>query len=511
MKKVLKTALITIILLSLATGGLIYLIMNREKLPQVDEAKKQEEESGESLKKTYVIGAMTDVLPLKVEGPSKNVLSFDTAKPYEVKTSQDIAERIERLKNRTNPDYEEPLIVYNPFGIAPNTFYFNFKTSSSVQVKYKVIVKDETIPDFVRTVYNGTDDNLSQEHEFVVGGIIPGMENYIMITLCDGAGEELARTVYSYEAKESTSAPSTITVKKSEESPDATSNGLFVACYDGMKEMSTYDNSGYLRNQVLLEDKVGKNLIIHNDKIMYQVSKTKIVSVSPIGKVTAVYKLSKYGTITGFDFDGFGNLYVIMRKNENDRLVQVNIETNSSKKIFEFPKEIESTDIALFGNGGAYISTKKPEGILVMKNLASSVAIKVSGVLGKKEKWTNTAYRKKCYKPEGKRVAGKIYSLSYDEESKKLSFVTRKRRVSEYYSYEVNMKKKSFKVKNHMAKDVSKAYGSGQVYGEHFIIASGDNGVFYELDSAGRQIKKFTTGKPLRKTSKINLKNTCFK
>ena len=68
----------------------------------------------------------------------------------------------------------------NPFGTRPNSYYFYFKTTNKCMVRYTVTVPDETISDHIRYVNNGTEGNVTNEHEFLVTGLVPGMTNYII-------------------------------------------------------------------------------------------------------------------------------------------------------------------------------------------------------------------------------------------------------------------------------------------------------------------------------------------
>lgn len=515
MKKILRTVIITLVLLTGATVGILYWLTNEKKDNTAALANVSQEESGEQLdNRAYIFSTAENSTPLLTDGAGKNVLVFDHASVYDTASSKNANDRLTRLSSRTKPTFKEPLIAYNPYGTNPNTFYFCFETNRKVSVKYRITVEDETIPDFVRTVYNGQEDNVSQKHEFTVGGLVPGMTNYIILTLCSDKGEELENMTFSYAATlPASNIPARLTVNKGKVSEETCSNGLFQVFPKDINYVLSYDNSGILRGETLLEESAGKRMVANGDNIYYQISKNRLTKVSSVGQVLGVYSTKRWGNMKDFDYDGYGNLYAVTQKKSRSYIARVDVGTQKAVKTLTFDKKVHAQSITVPGDGSAFVSSKSPSSVIKVSNIASTVA-KVSAVFGKKSEWKNTKYSKRLYQKEGKyALPDGINLLLYNSDKSTLSFLNNnrtKKGESYYYEYQWKDEKKSFTVFRNFKVPYSEKYGSGQWFGTHYVVCSGDGGIFSEYDTSGKLIKEFTSGMALRSTVKVDFKQTCF-
>lgn len=110
---------------------------------------------------------------LKNSGDGKNVLNFDENGSYSVDASKKVSERLGRLIKRLDADFQHPIIAADPYGTNPGSFYFYFKLSTKGMIRYTVTVKGDSVPDLVRYVDNGQEDNLGEVQEFTVSGLVP--------------------------------------------------------------------------------------------------------------------------------------------------------------------------------------------------------------------------------------------------------------------------------------------------------------------------------------------------
>ena len=518
MKKIIRTVIITLVLLTAATVGGLYWLTAEKK----DKAKSEEqirlEESGESTERAFMFSTPNEATPLIREGAGKNLLVFEQTDIYNAASSAEAKKRLDRLVSRTSPSFDEPLIAYNPFGIMKNSLYFSFNTNRRVAVKYTITVEDETIPDFVRTVYSGQENNMSQKHEFSIGGIIPGMKNYIILALCTEDGTVISSNTYSFDAEPAVAgALVRIPVEKGKISEAEISNGLYFCFPKDIPEILCYDNAGILRGETLLEEAAGKRMVVNHNDIFYMVSAKKLVHLSPIGQVVGVHTAGEVGELLDFDYDGYGNLYALAAKKGKVSLVRTDLKSGALTKVLTFKEGAKPDSIAVPGDGSAYVGQEKPAGILRITNVASNVA-KVSGVIGEKSDWKVS--QKKVYQKEGKgKYAESIRLLLYNSDKGSLSFYNEggeKGSRTGYYEYEVKDDKKTFSLfRNLKAGKQGQAGsgpgGSGQWYGTHYIIADRSGGSFGEYDTEGKLIKEFKTDLTLKSVLKMNLKQTCFK
>lgn len=522
MKKIIKTVVITLILLTGITVGGLYWLTAQKKNGGLAEQKALEEESGESKSKAFMFSMPGEATPLRKDGTGKNLLVFEHPDIYNTDNSAAAKQRLDRLVSRTSPSFDEPLIAYNPFGTNKNTVYFSFHTNRKVAVKYTITVEDESIPDFVRTVYNKGENNLSKEHEFTVGGLVPGVTNYIILSLCDENGNTISSHTYSFEAEAALGGvPTTVSAEKGKISEESASNGLFFVFAKGVSAILSYDNAGILRGETFLEEEAGKRLVVNHNDIFYAVSKEKLVHISPIGQVVGAYSLKKYGKLVDFDYDGYGNLYAVTRKGKHSYLIRTDIYTSEIAKVIAFKKNVKADSIVVPGDGSAYVGTKSPAGILHISNVASRKG-KISGIIGKKSDWKSD--KKKVYKKEGEgKNASSVRLLMYNSDVGTLSFLNagKQEEAGSYYEYEIKNDTKTFSLLQEMkAKFTSrevkpafqKEYGSAQRYDGRFVVScGGDSGFYWEYDTGGEIIKEFNTGMQLKSVIKMNLKQTCFK
>ena len=56
--------------------------------------------------------------------------------------------------------FEEPFIVYNPYGTNTCAVNIMYKTKEESKLEYTVSAEDESIPDYTRIAYNGEEGNL---------------------------------------------------------------------------------------------------------------------------------------------------------------------------------------------------------------------------------------------------------------------------------------------------------------------------------------------------------------
>lgn len=188
MKKAGKPVIITLLLLAGLTFGGYYLLTKGDGNVGGLATEIKQQQSDLLTEKAYQIDLEQSAEELKTSGAGKNVVDFKTRNQYNLQVSTAARERLDHLVQRTSPSLSEPVIVRNPFGTWEETMLFSFHTSSAGMIRYTITVADQSIPDYVRYVNNGKENNLSKEHEFVVNGFVPGKTNYLILEFLDGKG-----------------------------------------------------------------------------------------------------------------------------------------------------------------------------------------------------------------------------------------------------------------------------------------------------------------------------------
>lgn len=517
MKKVRKTILVTFIMLAALTAGMVWLLTRGSSVSDDFAGKIAQEQSDQNEERAYLTEMEHKAKELQMSGENKNVLNFDSKNVFDTKNSVSARERLNRVIKRITPSFEEPVIAANPFGTNLNSFYFNFTTESPGMVRYTVTVADQSVPDHVRYVNNGQENNLSKTHEFTVSGLVPGMMNFIVIEVLGSDGNVKKSQVYKYRAQ-GASAAVKLSVKKGN-SKENIYNGLYFVLPAGNKEIYAYDNSGILRNVTMTESAHGRRVYQAGDSILYQVSDVKVVKVSGIGQVLGTAVASGYGKIRDFAYDGYDNVYSLVRKKKRDYVLATSFKTGKTKVAYTFPKGVQAVSLAMQGGGTAYIACSAPESIIKLEALTSQ-APRVALILGKKSDWkkipsAKNSWKKKVTKdkdPVNWELKNSLLNLVQDRSNgtaDMLSTYLLSKEKGTGVVFTIDGKKKSTAINHSFPTGQSSRCGC-EVYGGHFLISNFDRGVFAEYDDRGKVTKEFSMGKAADGVTKLSLNGMCF-
>ncbi|MDR1700176.1 MAG: hypothetical protein LBR68_03200 [Lachnoclostridium sp.] len=521
MKKILLTVLITLIILTAGTVG-VYRWLRGEGGREVlksEEIIQMERDEGKT--NAFQNISVEDVIPLQLYGSGKNLLTYEYENVFNPEEGQKNYSRIKRIMDKTEATFEEPIIAYNLFGTGENTLYFYFETDNNLSVRYTITSRDNAVVDFTRVAINKDMSSVSRKHEFVVRGIVPGRENLIILGLYNGE-EQVQSITYMFDAKQPVVGKNMLVYSKGESKEEST-NGLYFVFPKEKNRVCLYDNSGILRGELIQEQPAGRRLIMSEASFFYSISNNRIARISNIGQVMDTYTLENYQELADFDYDGFETLYITAYpKGSKDgrgqcELIRLNINTKRVEKVLSIDYRIEFNGITLLNGGDAILSTQRPYGSLLISGIAGESA-KVSGVLGDKKAWKNTAYRKMVYQLTGKEeVASRQGLIIYNKDKSRekfysVSFMNQNRKEksnSYYYEYLINISKKEFVVSVKIPAANSHKGGSGQSYENHSILCS-SSGEYGEYDMKGKPIKVFDTGFLIQSAVKANLRKNWF-
>lgn len=508
MKKVVKPIFITLIIMAGLTVGIFYLLTGRDSSPTGEfQNRMAEEQSDLQTDRAYQYDIGNHATLLSVSGDAKNVLNFDQSDVYRVANSDAARERLDRLIKRTDASLENPIIACNPFGTNENSLYFYFETSYRCMIRYTITVEDETVSDHVRYVNNGQENNLSQTHEFVVSGMVPGRTNYIILDLLDNSGAKRETKTYQYTLPQS-DLPDRVSVQEGH-NKEENNSGLFFVFPAGKNKIAAYDNQGVLRNVTVTESGHGKKLYHSGDSVLYQVSDHKVVKVSSLGRVTGVVEINGYGAIRDFSYDGYHEIYSIGRKKKRDYLLATSFETGVTRVVYRFSKKISVQTLGVPQGGSVCFTASQPSGLLTLDGVTSARP-KISFILGKKSAWKKIAGSKAVEDPEAATWNTKTSVLiSSEEDTSRQSMLVVKNGTAAGVDWQLDAGKKAVRVK-HSWELGGSTKDLFQVQGEHFIRTDVSNGQYAEYGRSGKMIRQFSYGAPLDSVIKMTLGGMCF-
>lgn len=213
---------------------------------------------------------------------------------YDTGRHTEVYERIGALKRDGDYTKENPLVVYNPYGVNAHSVYVYFKTEQPVRVSYRISVQADGIPTFSAKCPSA--EPYSTEHEYLLVGLTAAQNNRISMVLEDEEGNSTVRTFYVTAGSRYGLGKDTLDVTKSA-GEVVLSDGLFAhfGNVTGNKEaVQLYDNDGVLRSEFPIVEGSAKRFLFLEDLIYFNVSDTRIVAMDAFGRVRRSYTTEGY-------------------------------------------------------------------------------------------------------------------------------------------------------------------------------------------------------------------------
>lgn len=463
-------------------------------------------------------------------------------KVYDVEEQKKIREELEEKKASQEYTFNNMLIEKNPFGTNSQSLYVYFNTEEAVNVAYTVHVKDESISDFGRNVFQ--EQHYQTEHEFQVIGLVPEMENQItfFLTRKDGSTDtkqivmEMGSVLGTEEVRLD---------KNVEGEADELEDGLYVVLGNDSETldfMYYYDNDGVLRGEIPLLGYRSHRLIFDEESMYYSISETKMAQVNRIGQVTNVYDLGKYQLHHDYLFDDNGNMLILATDTEQDSVedVVIKLDVNSGEvtEVLDLgdllgnyksgcQKNSEGeldwmhlNTLQWLGNGSILLSSRETSSILKVDNIYDAPSL--SYIIGEKDFWADTEYESMVFRKEGEFAAqGGQHSITYIEddtledgqyylylfnnnigisESRPdydwtaiglTQSSAKDGEASSYYKYLVDENAGTFSLVDSFEVPYSGYVSSVQEIGDHVVFDSGVQGIFGEYDEEHELIASY--------------------
>ena len=145
---------------------------------------------------------------------------------YDPDVQQRLDDTLQALKSEADYSLEEPLAVWNPYGTGSNGLYLYFDAQNAAQVTYQIHTEaagDIDATDYEAAANAGTSD----EKEFLMIGLVPGMENQVTIRLLDESGNELESRSFAVTVPEPVSGYDVVLESEAGESAEPLTDGLY--------------------------------------------------------------------------------------------------------------------------------------------------------------------------------------------------------------------------------------------------------------------------------------------
>lgn len=469
------------------------------------------------------------------------------------------------LNSNNNYTFEEPFIVYNPYGIYTNSLYIKFNTYEKTKLRYTI--KSEGVVDFSRVLMCGN-ESLVTNHENTIIGLVANSDNTVILELLNEKDEIVKKSQFEIKASQ-LAEPKAPKLEVTKDTSTTLSDGLYVVIPNEEKNTYFVDNDGVIRNEIVSNGYRVDNLKFDGNKnVLFAISETQMVRVNNKGRIIDIYDLGKYGNHHDFDLIDDNNCIILasdldVKKSsleKEDRIIKLNLENHKIEYVLDMAtllgeyKNITNTcvdyteqetldwihlnSIQYLGSNTILVSARESSSIIKISNIFESP--KIDYIIADEKIYENTSYSSLVLKKDGSfnSQAGQHTAFFVDTNSKdkkhyiycfnnnywsyesRNGFIYQIPGTGEYtsqdvksmiYKYEINEEKKTYKLVDKIDVDYSPLMSSVQLLsGDNILSCSATALKFSELSKDKKVLATFTTSKQIYRTFKYTFKNIWF-
>lgn len=445
---------------------------------------------------------------------------------------------------------ENPLVVANPYGTNTTGLYVWFETKKPAKVSYTVSVPG--LPDFSRTLYNGTEEPFATTHEYLLIGCVPEHENTVCLRAENKFGRSLGSYTFSYLAPPTLSPEISIQAEVIEgESAEPLADGLFTVMGNDKAEaqdsMTIYDNDGVLRCEIPIVGYRVHDLLFDEDGMYYSISSRKLARMDRTGYINRVYDLGYYSLHHDYAFGMQEDILMLASRQErgtkDDSVISLDPDTGRIRELVDlrtlFPDYVASmrkpqgapvldwmhiNTISPVGEDSVILSSRETSTIIRLDGLYESP--RVNYLIGSDRFWAGSGYEDllltqkgdfslQCgqhsvlYEPDDSLPEGQYYLIMFDNNN---TYSLQRKEYdwaaddnyydtgvanesggnpSYYYKYLVDEGERTFTLVDSLPLDYSGFVSCVQPVGDHLVTDSGNALTAAEFDRDHRLIRKF--------------------
>ncbi len=500
---------------------------------------------------------------------AENLFSYSSiSEIYSYEFQKLVRDRINILIEVGDYNEDNPLLILNPFCTNTQSLYTYFETDFPCAVSYTVHTSALTsaAPDFGGYVAASTEERqlangstalvgTSYIHEFAIVGLVPNETNIITLRLTDENGNVRIRRFYynfgnvvsvNEEKLEVTAGVKTVTDELGEthvtNASDVTlEEGIYaVFCKknDYTSYVKLYDNDGYLRSEIPLEDTFSKKLYVKDGEIYLFVSANKLVRINSLGEVTHIYRINDY-TLTGdWCVDDKGNILATATRkdrseNREDRLgsvrdcvVIIDFADDDIYMLIDFAKLLGDyhvrrkdadwigvTGVSYLGNNCIVVSAEKLDSLIKVRRIYNDPRLVYFA--GDPAELTGTVYEDMYLDNEGNFAFSTTTEIAGYEEYDKIrqsrqyiwtldrnlnyTYEKKEEGFGFYIKYLTDEEEKTVRIAETIKLPELTRDARLQECNENWLFVSGNESVFYEYDNWFDLIASFKFTKPVVK------------
>ncbi len=497
---------------------------------------------------------------------AENLFSYKSiSEIYSYEYQKMVRDRINILTEVGDYNEDNPLLILNPFGTNTQSLYTYFKTTEPCAVSYAVHTSTLTseAPDFGGFVKASMEERIlpngattivgnSYVHEFAITGLVPNETNIITMRLIDENGETRIRRFYykfgdvvSKDEEKLTVQAGFKVVADEVTGESKVQNASDVTLAEGMyaifckkndfdSYVKLYDNSGFLRGEIPLEDTFAKKLFVKDGEIYLFVSSSKLVRINSLGEVTHIYRSNDY-TFTGdWCVDGNGNILAAATRNdrsdisERDCIVIIDFTDGDIYMLIDFAKLMTDyhvrrkeadwigiSGVSYMGNNMIVVAADKLDSMIKIRRIYNDPRLVYFA--GDPAALAGTVYESMYLFNEGNFAFSSTTEVAGYEEYDKIrqsrqyiwtldrnlnyTYEKKEEGFGYYLKYLTDEDEKTVRIAETIKLPELTEDASLFEYGDNWLFVSGNESVFYEYDNWFDLIASFKFTEPVvRKT-----------
>ena len=242
---------------------------------------------------------------------------------YDLDYQNEINEQISNLIDKNDYTLQNPLLIANPYGTNTTDIYMYFSSDEACKASYTI--EADGYSTFSKTLNNNSEDGYTNEHEYLLVGSIPGVKNFITVTLTNQNDEVIDTLSWSYDAPELVGSEDNIQLDvTSGESTQALDDGLYTMLGNRTTEdneeidfILIYDNDGTIRSEIPIISYRSCRLLFEDNTMYFSISASKIAAMNQTGQITAIYDTSNYNLHHDYIFGNDNNFLVLASKEDS--------------------------------------------------------------------------------------------------------------------------------------------------------------------------------------------------
>lgn len=467
---------------------------------------------------------------------------------YDLTVQKDIQDQIDAYKKSDTYTLKNPLVILNPYGTNTTSLYIYFEEEAKGSLSYKV--KVDGYEDYENTLYQ---DSASTTHEYQIIGLIPDVNNEVVLTYKNEAGKTIKKVAFNVTPPTFKSGFAS-SIEKTSYSTSALSDGLYYLfglnyTYSGYSYL--VDNDGVVRSEIVLEDDMSENVMFDGEDMIFSINYSRMARVNRLGKVTQIYDFDNYEIHHDYVLNEEGKALILATNNDKesveDIILLLDLESGGYQELVDFDdilgeyKSLTSNfsedstwgswgdtswdwlhfnSITLVGDDEMILSSRETSTIMKLSNIYDNITIDY--FIGDESIWEDTAYASYSLNKVGdfNDQAGQhsvtymesddleegqyylyMYNNNYDCYESRIGYTQNMEGASKsfsddnsssyYYCYLVDENKGTYTLVDEIDVPYSSIVSSVQNIDNNILINSGMQTTFYEYDENHKKIASF--------------------